>query len=106
MIENRILNNLSKVKSKFLYMVVRGDDLRAVADKFHTTQQVLIEINHLDEEIKEGEYILIEAVEGEEYIVKPEDTLEKIARYDKELLRRLILKNKTDSVYVGQKIYI
>lgn len=103
---NKSLSDLSSKKNTFLYFVEKGDDLKSVADKFHTTQRVLIALNNLESEIKEGEYIIIEKLAGREYVVKPWDTFEKIAHNDKEQARELALKNKTELLYVGQKIYI
>ena len=103
---NEILKNLANVKNMFLYFVEKGDDLKSIADRFNTTQSVLIAINNLDGEVKYGQYILIEKLDGEEYVVMPGDTFEQIAHNDIELAKKLKSKNKTDCLYVGQKIYI
>ena len=106
MINSMNLKNLSHVKQSFLYVVETGDNLKIIADKFNTTQRVLIMINGLENEVKVGEYILIEQLDGIKYIVKPGDTLEQIATYSKDSLQSIKIRNKIDDVYVGQKIYI
>ena len=105
MIENNKLQDLSSVKSKFIYKVERGDNLKSIADKFHTSQHALIVLNNLEDELLEGEYILIEFIEGDEYIVMPEDTIESISQYDRDRMQKLLVKNKISSIHVGQKIY-
>ena len=106
MIDNVILKDLSSVKNTFLYRVEVGDNLSLIANKFHTTQIVLIALNGLESEPLVGEYILIKKIEGEEYIVMPGDTFEKIAQNNNKIAQEIIRKNKTDCIYVGQKIYI
>ena len=97
---------LNDFQSKFVYRVERGDDLNSLSDKFHTAPSRIIADNSLNEEISEGELLVIEKVDGEEYIVKPYDDLDKIAGYDEKKRREIVAKNKTDYIYVGQKIYI
>ena len=106
MINNAILKSLSSVKSKFVYRVEKGDTVFSVADKFHTTKELIIYLNALTEDLREGELILVEKVQGEEYIVCPTDSLQKIAQNDKRRSFEIANKNKTDFFYVGQKIYI
>ena len=106
MINNITLNSLAKFRKQFVYNVEFGDTLNSLSDKFHTTVDLLVVINGLSREVEIGELILIEKIDGEEYFVKPMDTLEKIANYNKEKQREIALKNKIDEVYVGQKIYV
>ncbi|MBR2336850.1 MAG: LysM peptidoglycan-binding domain-containing protein [Clostridia bacterium] len=106
MINNVILNDLSYIKKCFLYRVEVCDSLKAIADKFHTTQRVIAVLNGLDGEVRAGEYILVERVDGEEYIVKPTDTLEMIAQNNIEKIQEIKRKNRIDYIYVGQKIFI
>ena len=106
MINNLKLRDLSFVKNRFLYMVEAGDTIKSIADKFNTTQQVLIVTNDLESDVKVGEYIIVEKVEGDLYIVKPNDTLEDIAKNDQERIIAIKKRNKIDKIYVGQKIYI
>lgn len=101
-----ILNDLSQVKNKFIYKVESGDSIFSIADKFHTTKELIIRLNALTEDVRVGEFIIIEKVQGEEYIVKPTDSLRQIAHYNNEKSFEIINKNKTNCLYVGQKIYI
>lgn len=106
MINNVKLQNLACVKNSFVYMVEMGEDLKSIAEKFHTTQQFLIAINNMDREVRAGEYIIVEKIDGLPYVVKPNDTIESIAKYDKEIVKTIKNRNKIDKIYVGQKIYI
>ena len=106
MIDNINLQDLSCVKNSFIYIVEQGEDLKNIADKFNTTQRVLIIANGLETEVKAGEYIIVEKIKGDSYVVKVGDTLERIALFDNEKVKDLKRRNKIDSVYVGQKIYI
>lgn len=106
MINKTILTDLSQVKNKFIYRVEKGDTVYSIADKFHTTKELLISLNALTEDVKVGEFLLVEKVQGEEYIVKPTDSLEEIAHSSREKSFEIINKNKTDFIYAGQKIYI
>lgn len=106
MINKAILIDLSQVKNKFIYRVERGDTVYDIADKFHTTKELLISLNALTEEVRAGEFIVVEKIDGEEYVVKPTDSLQSIAHYSREKSFEIINKNKTDFIYVGQKIYI
>lgn len=106
MINKQILNDLSQVKNKFIYKVESGDTVFSIADKFHTTKELIIRLNALTEDVRVGEFIIIEKVQGEEYIVKPTDSLSQIAHNNDEKSFEIINKNKTDCLYAGQKIYI
>ena len=106
MIDNVNLQGLFCVKNTFIYMVEQGECLKTIADKFNTTQQALIAVNGLETDVKAGEYIIVEKIQGDSYVVKVGDTLEKIASFDKEKIREIVRKNKIDCIYVGQKIYI
>ena len=106
MIDNAKLKDLSKVKTTFVYRVEKGENVFLLANKFHTTIDVIVKINGITEDVKCGQFLLIERIEGEEYFVKPKDTILKIANYDEEKKAQIVSKNKIEYVYVGQKLYI
>jgi LysM repeat protein len=106
MIDNGKLKDLSVVKTAFVYMVEKDETVFTLAKKFHTTVEVIVKTNGLTEDIKRGQFLLIERVDGVEYFVKPKDTIFKIANYSDEKRTEIVSKNKIDYVYVGQKIYI
>lgn len=100
------LFDLSFYQDKFIYRVQNGDTIKSIAEKFHTQETFLISLNALTEEVCVGDILLVEKIKGEPYIVKPLDTLEKIAGYDKDRIFEIINKNKTDVIFVGQKLFI
>ena len=50
--------------------------------------------------------LVVEKPEGRAYVVKPFDTLESISGGDKKRELEILKNNKTDFIYVGQKLYI
>ncbi|MBR2384353.1 MAG: LysM peptidoglycan-binding domain-containing protein [Clostridia bacterium] len=106
MINDVILKDLSNEKKAFLYRVEVGDSLKTIADRFHTTQRVLVVVNGLESCPKVGEYLIVEKVDGVKYVTSPLDTLEKIANNNHEKIQEIKIKNKIDTIYVGQKIYV
>ena len=100
------LFDLSDFQKRFIYRVEKDDDLNSIADRFHTTPISIISLNSLAENICEGELLMIEKIDGNEYIVKPGDDFDKLSGFDSEKRREIITKNKTDVLFVGQKIYI
>ncbi|MBQ7373409.1 MAG: LysM peptidoglycan-binding domain-containing protein [Clostridia bacterium] len=106
MIDKVKLKNLSDVKTEFIYKVEKDETVFSLAEKFHTTVQVIVKINGLTDEIKCGQFILIERIDGEEYYVKPKDTILEIAKGDVQKKTEIIAKNRIDYLYVGQKLYL
>lgn len=90
----------------FVYRFERGDTLDKIADKFHTTPCNIIALNSLEEPPKEGEYLLIEKIDGREYRVRPTDDLYSLCNRNDEFFSRVKTKNRTDTIYVGMKIII
>lgn len=106
MIDKLKLKKLSDVKSSFIYKVGKDETVFSLADKFHTTVEVIVKLNALNEPIKNGQYLLIEKIEGEEYYVKPTDTIFSIASCDAIKKTEIVAKNKIEFIYVGQKLYV
>ena len=100
------LTNLSDYQNGFVYRVENGDTLFSLAEKFHTTPSAIIFFNSLTNELQCGELVYIEKTDGRPYFVAPGDTLELIADKFGVQIDRILIKNKTDAIYVGQKIYI
>ena len=90
----------------FVYRFERGDTIKSVADKFHSTPCNIISLNSLETPPKEGEYILVEKISGREYIVKPTDDLPTLCGGDEKLLSLVKTKNRTDFIFVGMKIIL
>lgn len=64
---------------KFFYRVQTGDSVLSVCQRFNCSMGKLISINGLKAEICAGDILLVER-EQRVYLVKPTDTLEKIAK--------------------------
>lgn len=97
---------LEELNGKFVYRVEKGDTLHSVANKFHTTPQLLIDINFLTEEPLEGEFLVVERLDGDAYTVRPGDDLFSICGGDEKTVEAVKLKNHTDFVFVGMKIVV
>ncbi len=91
---------------EFYYKVQKGDSLSSLADKFHTTESVIIKNNRLSSDVKDGELIFITKIKGEKRVVMPYDSLEKLCDYDKVKIDEVVRKNMIDYLFVGQVIYI
>ncbi len=106
MIDKVKLKSLCDVKTCFVHKVEKGETVFSLARRFHTTVEVIVKINGLIEDVRQGQFVLIEKIDGKEYFVKPEDTIFKIADNDNEKSTRILAKNRVDFLYVGQKLYI
>lgn len=103
---NKKFDNIGRYKRIFVYKTERGDDLDSIAEKFGTTKRIIVADNLLSEEPRLGETLIVEKPEGRAYIVKPFDTIESLSGGDKKRELEMLKNNKTDFIYVGQKIYI
>ena len=106
MIDNNKLKDLSSAKTTFIHKVEKGETIFKLAKIFHTTVELIVKINGLTEDVKSGQFVIIEKIDGVEYFVKPKDTILKIANFSDEKRTEIVAKNKIEYVYVGQKIYI
>ena len=103
---NKKFDNIGRYKRIFVYKTERGDDLNSIAEKFGTTKRIIVADNLLSEEPRLGETLIVEKPEGRSYIVRPFDTIESLSGGDKKRELEILKNNKTDFIYVGQKIYI
>ncbi len=100
------LYDLSDFENGFIYRTEEGDTIFFLSEKFHTTPAAIIFFNSLSAEPIPGELIYVEKIEGEKYTVKPGDTIEAISEKFRVGQDVILLKNKTDVLYVGQTIYV
>lgn len=100
------LKSVGDFIGEFIYRVEKGDSLGSIAEKLETTVQIIVSDNMLKEEPSAGELLVIEKPEGKPYIVKPYDTIESLAFGDKKRELEILTNNKTDFIFVGQKIYL
>ena len=103
---NKKFDNIGRFKRIFVYKTERGDNLDSIAEKFGTTKIIIVSDNLLSKQPRPGEMLVIEKPEGKAYIVKPFDTIESISGGDKKRELEILKNNKTDFIYVGQKLYI
>ncbi len=103
---NEKLKSVGELTGEFIYRVEKGDSLGSIAEKLKTTVQIIVSDNILKEEPSAGELLLIEKPAGNPYIVKPYDTIERLSFGDKKRELEILRNNKTDFIFVGQKIYL
>lgn len=103
---NKKFDDMGRFRRIFVYKTERGDDLRSIAEKFGTTERIIVADNLLSGQPRHGEMLVIEKPEGKAYIVRPFDTTESISGGDKKRELEILKNNKTDFIYVGQKLYI
>ena len=100
------LTDVSGYKKRFVYKIESGDDIYSLAKKFHTTVAAIIADNALTTPPEKGELIVIEKIDGREYIVKPTDDINTISGGDNGRAFEILRKNKTDVIYAGQTLYL
>ncbi len=100
------LKSAGELTGEFIYRVEKNDSLGTIAEKLETTVQIIVSGNMLKEEPSAGELLVIEKPEGKPYIVKPYDTIESLSCGDKKRELEILTNNKTDFIFVGQKIYL
>ena len=59
MINKIKLNSVYDNKKTFIYIAQKEDTVQSLAERFHTTQEVIISLNGLTEDISKGEYLVI-----------------------------------------------
>ncbi len=92
-----------------IYRVRRGESIEDIARRFGVgAEKILSDSNCRREQVDEGIRLVIMRPDGEEYIVKPFDTLEGIAvRFN--VSEKYIEENNnlsSSAVFIGQKLYI
>ena len=93
-------------QSEFIWRAEKDEDLDSIAEKLGTTKQIIVSDNMLKETPSAGELLVIEKPKGKPYIVQPYDTIESLSGGDKKRELEILTNNKTDVIYVGQKIYL
>lgn len=99
------LKNCYENENKFIYVVNEGENLKSIAEKFNTTESIILKENSINSELSGGEFLYIER--GIEVIVvKPNDTLLSISKKYNVSEDEILRKNKVDYIFVGQKLLI
>jgi spore germination protein len=87
------------------YAVEEGETLNAIAEKFSTTENLIILDNFLKNKIKTGDKLYIKSYKTI-YVVTPFDTLESIALKFAVSAEEILNINKISYIYVGERIVI
>ena len=90
----------------FIHKVKQGEKLETIAKLYNQTKEVLIEVNALKKPIEVGERLYIPQKNRAIYIVKPLDTLAKIAQKYKITEEEIIALNHTNKIFIGQILLI
>ena len=90
---------------ELVYTVENGDDLRSIAEKFSTTENLIICDNFLNQAVKAGEKLYIKKQKNV-YVVTPYDTLKSIALKFNVSEQKILEENKITYIYAGERIVI
>ena len=103
-----LFEHISKYNSgmkKFFYRVQTEDSLNSIAQKFNAPIGRLIFNNNLTKEVSAGDIIFVEQVE-KVYLVKPLDTIEKLAIKFNQNPQQILEKNYLSYIYCGLLIEV
>lgn len=88
---------------KFLYRVKDGDTYKSISHQFKVSEQKLKTDNKI-EELYTGCVLFVDTTTTKTYVVKPMDTLEKIANKLNIPKDVLIKQNNIKQIFIGQKL--
>ena len=91
----------------YIHRVKKDESLKDICVKYSVLCEDLLHLNNITEEnVKEGLLMVIDIPEGKRYVVKPFDTIAKIADKFKTTEEKLMQFNNISQVFLGQIIYI
>ena len=91
----------------YIHRVKKDESLKDICVKYSVFCEDLLHLNDITEEnVKEGLLMVIDIPEGKRYVVKPFDTIAKIADKFKTTEEKLMQFNNISQVFLGQIIYI
>lgn len=91
----------------YIHRVKKDESLKDICVKYSVFSEDLLHLNNITEEnVKEGLLMVIDIPEGKRYVVKPFDTIAKIADKFKTTEEKLMQFNNISQVFLGQIIYI
>ena len=91
----------------YIQRVKKDESLKDICVKYSVFCEDLLHLNNITEEnVKEGLLMVIDIPEGKRYVVKPFDTIAKIADKFKTTEEKLMQFNNISQVFLGQIIYI
>ena len=92
---------------RYVKRIERPITMQKLCSECKMTQARLVELNELtSSQLYVGQRLIIEEMNGQEYVVQPFDTLERIATtfgVDKATIEAY---NQIDNVFLGQKIFV
>lgn len=92
---------------KYIYEVKENENLKDICAKYFADCNQVLKDNFIKEEnIRPGLLLLIQVKDGERYVVKPFDTLEKIANNFGVSQDDIKNYNNIKQVFLGQIIYL
>lgn len=92
---------------KYIYFVEENDTIESIAEKYKLKVKDILEFNKMTEsDIQAGAVLVINKIEGVRYVVRPFDTLDKIAQKHGVSKETICKHNKLKDVFLGQVIYI
>ena len=99
------LKPIFALQNESVYVVEEGDTLKSIAEKFSTTENLIIIDNFLNSQIKIGDKLYVKSYQ-KTYVVTPCDSLEKIALKFNATKGEILKINKISYIYVGERIVI
>jgi len=90
----------------FIHKIKIGETLEKIAKLYNQTKEVLIEVNALKKPIEVGERLYIPQKNRAIYVVKPLDTIAKIAQKYKISEEEIVALNHTNKIFIGQILLI
>ena len=91
----------------YIHRVKKDESLKDICVKYSVFCEDLLHLNNITEEnVKEGLLMVIDIPEGKRYVVKPFDTITKIANKFNISEKEILDFNNISQIFLGQILYI
>jgi len=91
----------------YIYKVKKDESLQDVCIKYSVFKDDLLSLNNITEEnVREGLLLVIDIPDGKRYVVKPFDTITKIANKFNISEKEILDFNNISQIFLGQILYI
>lgn len=100
----KILEN--PIAENIIHRVEKNETIEQIAKLYNQTKEVLLEVNGLKRQIEEGDRLLIPKKNKAIYVVKPLDTIPKIAKKFNVTENQIKKENNTEKIFIGQVLVI
>lgn len=92
---------------QYIHKVKKNESLRGICQKYSILKDDLLAANNITEEdVLEGLLLCVEVPDGVRYVVKPFDTVQKIADKFGVSANEILSFNRIKEVFLGQIIYL